>query len=465
MREHMHPHSHISREQHTRDFTVGSPWRLIVSFAMPIFISQFFQQLYSVADAFIVGRILGTEALAAVSSTGPIIHLTTSLVIGIAMGAGVVISHAFGAGDSERVSRAIHTDIAAGLAIGAVMTVVGVAFTADIIRMIKVSDAIFPQSVEYFRVYFAGAIAVMLYNVCQSIMTSLGDSKRPLYYLIFSSFVNIALDLLFIGVLGWGVWSAAFATIVSQAASVVLCFIHLCRKGEVFTVEFKKIRFYSGVTREIMRLGMPSGIQNSVISIANVFVQAQINTFGTLATAAYGAYSKIEGFCFLPVASFTMALATFISQNLGAGKHDRAKQGARVGIISCLSVAQVIGILCYVFAPGFIALFDDNPGVIELGTMQARTVSLFLALVAFSHVMAAIFRGAGKAIFPMVVMVSIWCVFRIIYIQFVMQNIGELMYVYMAYPITWAMSGVVYIIYYFKSDWVHGFDSAEKRAL
>ena len=214
--------------------TAGTPWKLITAFAVPTLLSQIFQQLYNTADSLIVGRFLGDEALAAVSSSGTLIFLLISFFMGMAMGASVTISRYFGAGDYTRVSRAIHTNLALGIVAGVVLTVVGVWFTPTFLRWMGTDPDVLPEAISYFRYYFLGVGAVILYNVCKSIMNALGDSRRPLYYLIFSSLVNIALDLLFIGVFRWGVWSAAVATTLSQAASAVLCLIHLCKKGTIY---------------------------------------------------------------------------------------------------------------------------------------------------------------------------------------------------------------------------------------
>ena len=254
------------------------------------------------------------------------------------------------------------------------------------------------------------------------------------------------------------------ATVISQAASVVLCMKYLLRKGHIFTVELKKICFHRDMLKEIVRYGLPSGVQNSVISLANVIVQSQINSFGKLAMAAYGTHAKIEGFAFLPINSFCMASTTFISQNLGAGQYERAKKGARFSILAAVLLAEVIGIFSYIFSPQLIGLFDQTPEVIEYGVRQAHTVALFYCLLAFSHSVAAVCRGAGKAFVPMFIMLSIWCVVRIIYIIFVMHRFGEIRYIYWAYPLTWGISSIIYLIYYLCSDWVHGFDGGSKKA-
>ncbi len=439
------------------DMTVGTPWKLILSFAVPVFLSQLLQQLYNTADSMIVGRFLGTNALAAVSSSGNLIFLITSFFIGATMGAGIVISKYFGMKDLDAVSRAVHTNIALGLASGIFLTIIGVAFTPTFLRWMDTDPAIMDEAVTYFRWYFMGALAIVLYNTFKSVMNALGDSKRPLYYLLFSSLLNIGLDLLFVGVLHWGVWSAALATTISQGASVILCVIQFTKKDTLYRIELKKLRFDGPIFREILKYGLPSGVQNSVIGLANVIVQKNINSFLKIATAAYGSYSKIEGFAFLPINSFTMALTTFVGQNLGAGEYERAKKGSRFGIFSAVIMAELIGLIIWLFAPVFIGLFDKNPEVIALGTRQARIEAFFYCLLAFSHAVASVCRGAGKAVVPMTVMLAVWCVFRITYIEIMMHFIHEIHFIYWAYPITWGISSVIFLCYYLFSDWVHGF--------
>ena len=447
----------------TMDMTRGKPWRLITAFAIPVLLSQVFQQLYNTADALIVGRFLGDEALAAVSSSGTLIFLIISFFTGMSMGASVTISRYFGAGDYARVSRAIHTNVLLALLCGIVLTVFGVALTPTFLRWMGTDPDVLPEAISYFRYYFFGILAVVMYNTCKGIMNALGDSRRPLYYLILSSLVNIVLDLLFIAVFHWGVWSAAAATTISQAVSMVLCLIHLTKKGTIYQVRLRDLRLDREMLGQIFRYGLPSGVQNSVIGFANVIVQSNINSFGKLAMAAYGAYSKLEGFAFLPVTSFTMALTTFVSQNLGAGEYDRAKKGSRFGIITSLLLAELIGVLMYLFAPQLTAIFTETPEVIALGVEQARTISLFYCLLAFSHAVASVCRGAGKAFVPMTIMLVFWCVVRITYITTVMHFVHDIQYIYWAYPITWSLSSIVYLIYYHFSDWVHGFEKKSQK--
>ena len=436
----------------TLDMTKGSPWKLIAGFALPVLLSQIFQQLYNTADTLIVGRYLGDEALAAVSSSGPLIFLLISFFEGLTMGASVTISRYFGAGDHDRVQRAIHTNILVSTCSGIFLTGFGIIMTPQILRWMGTDPEVLPDAISYFRYYFTGVLAVVLYNACKSIMNALGDSRRPLYYLMLSSAINIVLDILFIGGFHWGVWSAAVATTISQAISMILCLIHLSKKATAFHIVWRELRFDREMFGQIVRYGLPSGVQNSVIGLANVIVQSNINSFGKMATAAYGAYSKIEGFAFLPVTSFTMAITTYVGQNLGAGMKPRARKGAIFGIAAAAIIAELIGIATYLAAPWLVRLFSRTPEVIELGVLETRIICLFYCLLAFSHAIASVCRGAGKAFVPMSIMLGVWCVFRILYITVMMQWRHEIVYVYWAYPITWGLSGILFTLY-FKSQW------------
>ena len=442
----------------TKDMTHGVPWRLIAGFAIPVFLSQLFQQLYNTADSLIVSNFLGDNALAAVSASGPLIFLLISFFAGAASGVGVAIARYFGAGDYDKVSRTVHTAVLLGLISSLILTVIGVLFTPTLLLWMDTDPEVLPDAIGYFRCYFAGVGAGVMYNTFTGIMNALGDSKRPLYFLIVSSVTNVILDLLFVAVLRWGVWSAALATIISQALSAVLCVIHLSKKGTIYQLKLSALRLDGPLLREILRYGLPAGIQNSVIGLANVVVQTNINSFGKMATAAYGAYSKIEGFAFLPVTSFTMAITTYVGQNLGAGMKPRARKGAIFGIAAAAIIAELIGIATYLAAPWLVRLFSRTPEVIELGVLETRIICLFYCLLAFSHAIASVCRGAGKAFVPMSIMLGVWCVFRILYITVMMQWRHEIVYVYWAYPITWAISSVIYLFYFLLSNWQDGFD-------
>lgn len=374
------------------------------------------------------------------------------------MGAGVIIARSFGAKQYDALSKAIHTAIAFGLCTGIALTVAGVALTPTILRWMGTPAEVMPQSVVYFRYYFCGAIFTVMYNIFVGILHAVGDSKHPLYFLIFSTFINIALDMLFVAVLGFGVGSAAIATTIAQGVSALLCFLHLIGADAPYRVYIHKIRFHKDSLMEIIRYGLPSGVQNSVIALANVFVQTNINSFGKAAMAGCGSYSKLEGFAFLPVTCFTQALSTFVGQNLGAGQHKRVKKGVAFGVACSCSMAMVIGVVCYLLAPQLIGFFCESAEAINFGTQHMRTICLFFFLLAFSHCIAGVMRGAGKATVPMFTMLACWCVFRVTYISVAVRFVNQLTTVSWAYPITWGLSSIIFLIYFLKADWIHNFD-------
>lgn len=436
--------------------TEGTIWKKMISFAFPLFLGNLFQQLYNTADSLIVGNFLGSNALAAVSSSGSLIFLMVGFFNGIAIGAGVVIARYYGARDTENLQKAIHTTVAFGILSGALLTVAGLLLAPRILVLMQTPAEVLPESTSYFRIYFLGSLAFVLYNNFVGILQSVGDSRHPLYYLVFSSLVNIVLDVLFVGVLHFGVGSAAAATVISQFVSASLCLHRLMRKSPPeYTVSWRRIRLNPFMLKLIVQNGLPAGIQNSVISLANVFVQSNINSFGKIAMAGCGSYSKIEGFAFLPVTCFSMALTTFISQNLGAARYDRVKQGARFGILMGISLAELVGVILRTAMPVLIALFNSDPEVIAYGTHQARIITLFYFLLAFSHCAAGIMRGAGKAMVPMLVMLVCWCVIRVSYITVTLRFIPKIEVVFWAYPLTWSLSGIVFLIYLLKGDWMH----------
>ena len=444
--------------------TEGSIWKGMLLFALPVFLGNVFQQLYNAFDAWCVGNFIGDEALAAVSSSGSLIFMMVSFFNGVAMGAGVFIARAFGARQYDAMSKSIHTAIAFGLCTGTALTVAGVSLTPTILRWMGTPAEVLPKSIEYFRFYFCGAIFTVMYNIFVGILHAVGDSRHPLYYLIFSTFVNIILDMLFVAVLGFGVGAAAIATTISQGTSASLCFLHLLRVDAPYRVRFRSIRFDRESLVKIIRYGLPSGVQNSVIALANVVVQSNINSFGKAAMAGCGSYSKLEGFAFLPVTCFTQALSTFVGQNLGARQHDRVKKGVGFGIACSCIMAEIVGILSYLFAPQLIGFFSDAPESIAFGTQHMRTICLFYCLLAFSHCIAGIMRGAGKPTVPMFTMLACWCLFRVTYITVALKFTNRLTTVSWAYPITWTLSGIIFLIYFLKADWIHNFDRNQKEA-
>ena len=434
--------------------TSGSIWKKMVFFALPILLGNLFQQMYNTVDSLIVGNFLGSSALAAVSSSGSLIFMLIGFLSGIASGAGVIVARRFGAGDREGLHKAVHTTVALGIVSGILMTVVGVLLSPQILRWMDTPESVMPGSVAYLQIYFCGSLGFVMYNIFVGILQAVGDSRHPLYYLIVSSVVNLVLDIVFIGFVKTGVGGAALATVISQMVSAFLCLLQMVRSKEIYRLELKRIAFDGEMLKEIIRIGLPSGVQNSIIAFANVVVQSNINAFGEMAMAGYGAYTKVEGFGFLPITSFTMALTTFVGQNLGAKQYDRTRKGAKFGILVTVVLAELIGIVVFIFAPQMIAAFDATPEVIAFGIDKSRTAALFYCLLAYSHAIAAVMRGAGKAMMPMVVMMAFWCVVRVTFLSITVPLTHSIQMVYWVYPLTWALSSLTFFYYYKKANWM-----------
>lgn len=442
------------------DFTEGSIGRKLLAFALPLFLGNLFQQLYNAADSLIVGNFLGREALAAVSSSAPIIFMLVGFFNGLAAGAGVVISRAYGAKDSERLQRAIHTDAAFGVAAGIALTIFAVLFTPVILRLISTPEEIMRESIVYFRIYSAGIFFSVMYNILMGIMNAVGDSRHPLYYLVFASLLNIVLDIILIGGFGMGVGAAAAATIISQALSSAMCFLRLIRSPFPVGIRLASMRIHRQDLRNIVRFGFPAGFQNSIIGLANTIVQASINMFPAAVIAGAGVYGRIEGFILLPITTLSLALTTSIGQNLGAGRYDRALKVSRYGMISSVIISEIIAALLFVSAPWLMSLFSSDPDVISAGSMQARIEAFFYCLVAVSHSAAGILRGAGKPAVPMAVMLGAWCVFRVIFVNIAISIYHSAMVIYITYPVTWLLSTIIFAVYLTRSNWLHAMDRA-----
>ena len=428
--------------------TSGSIGKRMMFFALPLLLGNLFQQLYNTVDSLIVGNFLGSSALAAVSSSGSLIFMLIGFLSGISAGAGVVISQYFRAEDVPNIQRAVHTTVAFGIAAGLLMTIVGILLSPQILAWMGTPESVMPESISYLQIYFSGSLGFVLYNVFVGILQAVGDSRHPLYYLMASSVINLVLDILFIGFFHTGVSGAALATVISQVFSAILCFVQLLRTKESYQLRLSSIRFDLPMLGRIIRIGLPSGVQNSIIAFANVVVQSYINAFGEMAMAGYGAYTKIEGFAFLPINSFTMAMTTFVGQNLGAGQTERTRKGARFGILVTVVMAELIGVIVMLFAPQLIAASDSTPAVVQFGVEKARTAALFYCLLAYSHSVASVIRGAGKAVVSMLIMMTFWCVVRVAFLAVSIPFTHSVLMVYAVYPLTWALSSVAFFFYY-----------------
>ena len=443
-----------SHKQRTQALTSGSIPGSILRFALPLFLGQTLQQFYNMADAWVIGNLAENSAFAAVSSGGNLTFLIIGFFSGIGVGGGVVISRYFGARDKSSTQRAIHADFLFGLIASLVATVAGLTLVPWLLTLMHTPADVLPYSLQYFRVYFGGVTTIILYNICMSIMQAQGDSVRPLYYLFISSVANVILDLLFVAVFHWGVTGAAIATVIAQGLSVVLCLVRMCREPEErLRLDFRKLYWDKEMMRRIIQQGLPTGVQNAVISLGNVVIQSNINSFGASAMSGQGAYSKIEGFAFLSVTSMSMTLPTFVSQNLGAGNVPRAKKGALFGTLTTMVAAEVTGVLMYIFIPQLLGLFISDPDAIAYGIIHARVDTLFYCLLALAHCAAGVLRGCGKSTVPMVVMLSCWCVLRSIYVTVILRFIHEFRMISWAYPITWGVSCILFVFYLYRLNW------------
>lgn len=428
--------------------TEGKISKAIIFFALPLLLGQLFQQLYNVVDSLVVGNVVGEVALAAVTSTGSIIFLILGFLRGVFIGSSVIISQYFGAKDDKNVRIAIHTTIAVSFIAGLLVVALGVIGTPYFLVWTGTPDNVLPTATTYLRTYFFGGLFTVIYNACVGIFQAVGDSRRPLYYLIVASIVNVVLDIVFVVYMDMGVQGAALATVIAQGVSAVLAFTKLMRVDGPHRLRIKEIGINKATVLKVLNMGIPTGVQNSVISFANVIMQANINMFGSAAMAGNGAYSKIEGFAFLPIMSFSMALTTFVGQNLGAKEYDRVRKGAKFGLVSGIILAQITGIVIWTLAPVLISMFSDTPEVIAIGVERARIISLFYFLLSASHLLSGILRGLGKTKVPMYVMLVAWCLIRITYATVTLRFIPDIRVVFWAYPLTWAISTIAFIWYY-----------------
>ncbi|MBE6897489.1 MAG: MATE family efflux transporter [Ruminococcaceae bacterium] len=434
--------------------TQGAIWKKILLFSLPLLLGNVFQQLYNTVDSVIVGNYVGGDALAAVGTSGPIINLLVGLFMGIATGAGVVIARYFGAQDSEGVHDAVHTTLAATFIGGLFLTVVGVLLSPTVVRLIGVPENIMADSISYLRIYFGGIIAMMTYNMGAGILRAVGDSKTPLYFLIISSIVNIILDMVFVIVLDMGVAGVAWATLIAQAVSATLTIMMLCRVNASYRVSLRQIRIKMSYLKEIIRIGLPSGLQNAIISMSNIVVQSYINSFGSAAIAGYSTYGKVDAFALMPVMSLSMAITTFTSQNIGAQRYDRVRQGVKTGLCMTCGTAVVLTSLVVVFARALLGIFTSDQQIIDYGLLTMTYQAPFYIILAVNNTLAGILRGAGKASVPSIIMAANMCGVRILWLSILMPIFNSIIVVYLAFSVTWLTTGLCLIWYYRHSHWL-----------
>ncbi len=435
------------------NLTEGSIVKGLVAFAFPLMLGQLLQQLYNMADAWVVGNFSTNDAFAAVSMAANPTFMIIGLFAGISMGGGVVISRYFGAKDEKMLDISIHAGLLFGIIASVISTVAGLLLVPYMLKALNTPDSVMPHALDYLNIYFAGISTVIMYNTCMAIMRALGDSVRPLYYLVISTVINVILDLVFVAAFQWGAAGAAIATVIAQGISFLLCLVRMMSGKDGIHLKFGKLRWHKEVMNMILRQGLPSGIQNTVNSLGNMVVQSCINGFGAFAISGYGAFHKIEGISFLPIMSISMALPTFVSQNLGAGNVSRAKKGTVIGIIGSAVMAELIGVFVYYASPALIAAFVDTPESIAYGVGHARTVSGFLFLLSLTHCAAGALRGCGKSTVPMMTLLICWCGIRILYVVNALKFFPVFQTISWAYPLTWGLSAIILVVFLLRMDW------------
>ena len=437
----------------TRDMTQGTIWKHLLAFALPLMIGNLFQQLYNTVDSIVVGQFVSKQALAAVGSTTSIINMLVGFFSGVSVGAGVIISQRFGAKDPEGVHKAVHTTISLTLIIGLVGTVVGILLAPIMLTLMKTPQDVFVEAKTYLQIYFGGISGLMLYNMGSGILRAVGDSRRPLYFLVFSSIVNIVLDLLFVLGFHMGVEGVAYATIIAQFSSAALIYFTLYRTHDVHRFQPKKLRIYPEMVRSIIRVGLPAGLQQALTSFSNVFVQGYINSFGTNCVAGWSCYHRIDQFILLPMQSISMASTTFVGQNIGHRDLERTEKGIRTAVTLSIVVTGCLIGLVVIFCAPLIKIFNDDPGVVEYGVMFIRLISPFYLIICFNQIYAGALRGAGDAKAPMIIMLFSFVLFRQLYLAIGTQFINTEWFVGLGYPAGWIMCSTLQLLYYYKSKW------------
>lgn len=431
------------------DQTKGVIWKQLLAFFFPILFGTFFQQLYNTADAMIVGNFLGKEALSAVGgTTGTLINLLVGFFVGVSSGASVVISQYYGAGRPGQVSRAVHTAVALAITGGVVLMVIGLSAAPAALRLMGTPDDVLPYSLIYIRIYFLGVVGNLVYNMGAAILRAVGDSRRPLYFLITSCFVNIALDLLFVAAFHWGVAGAALATILSQLVSAVLVMTVLIRSGDSYRVEPRRICLDFSILKHIFRIGLPAGFQSAMYSFSNIIIQSSVNSFGTDTIAAWAAYGKIDGLFWMIIGAFGISITTFVGQNYGAEEYGRIRLGVKECLAMSMATTVGLSVLLYCFGNKVYLLFINDPAVL----LKGEEILKFLVPTFFTYVcieiLSGTLRGVGDSIVPMLMTCCGVCVMRVVWIFVMVPIFPDMRTVIVSYPISWSLTSLLFILYY-----------------
>ena len=444
----------MNEKKNTVLMTEGGIFKNLLFFATPLILGNLLQQMYNAVDSIIVGNYVGSNALAAVGAGASLIYLLIAFSLGASVGAGVIVSQYLGAKDKEGVHKAVHTALAISIILGLILTAGGILFSRKLLVMMNTPAEILDDAACYLRIYSCGLIFNVVYNMAAGILNAAGNSRRSLMYLAAAAVVNIFMDLLLIAGLKIGVAGAAIATNFSQAISCILALWFLFRVPADYRISLKSLRIHKAMALRIIQIGLPTGIQNMVISFSNILIQASINQYGATAVAGFSAYLKIDGFNILPVLSFSMAITTFIGQNYGAGKYDRMKKGMWVTLLMGIVYTVLTGILLLTFSGQIMRLFSEDVGVIAYGQTAMRYFCPFYWILAILHSLAGTVRGTGKSIPPMVVLLVSLCLFRIVWIQLVLPYYTSIEGIFILYPVSWLVGAVLMILYTWKGRWI-----------
>ena len=446
---HLPFHTHHRPARYDVDMTKGNITRHLVNFALPLLLGNLFQQLYNMVDTWVVGNYVSNEAFSAVGTVGPVINTLIGFFLGLSSGAGVVISQYYGAGREEKVRQAVHTALMLTLALGVVFTAAGIAMTPLMLQLMKTPAEVAPEQATYLRIYFAGVIGLLLYNMGSGILRAVGDSRRPFYFLVVSAVLNTVLDLLFVIKFHMGVEGVAYATILAQAVSAVLTLWVLMGAEGGIRLELRALRFTWSVLRQIVAVGIPAALQMAITAFSNVFVQSYINYFGPDCMSGWTAYNKVDQLMILPVQSISMANTTFVGQNLGVGDTPRAKKGVRTSLWLSVAVTAVLLIPVLLFAPDLTAFFNSKAEVVSYGALLLRLLSPFYFFFCINQIFAGALRGAGNSQMPMWIMLGSFVVFRQIYL-YIMANFisNEIIPIALSYPAGWFVCSVATLLYY-----------------
>lgn len=444
----------MNEKKNTVLMTEGGIFKNLLFFAAPLILGNLLQQMYNAVDSIIVGNYVGSNALAAVGAGASLIYLLIAFSLGASVGAGVIVSQYLGAKEKEEVHKAVHTAMTISIILGLILTAGGILFSRKLLVMMNTPAEILDDAACYLRIYSCGLIFNVVYNMAAGILNAAGNSRRSLMYLAAAAVVNIFMDLLLIAGLKIGVAGAAIATNFSQAISCILALWFLFRVPADYRISLKSLRIHKAMALRIIQIGLPTGIQNMVISFSNILIQASINQYGATAVAGFSAYLKIDGFNILPVLSFSMAITTFIGQNYGAGKYDRMKKGMWVTLLMGIVYTVLTGILLLTFSGQIMRLFSEDVGVITYGQTAMRYFCPFYWILAILHSLAGTVRGTGKSIPPMVVLLVSLCLFRIVWIQLVLPYYTSIEGIFILYPVSWLVGAVLMILYTWRGKWI-----------